>query len=176
MGNGRRKGRGRGIGKRTMGGCNCPCGSILLCGVALIIHVSINCHFVVIVVHTPFSQSPSLPLSLNTLTRGAAASVRIDFEVPRRISSFCSPSFPYAMINPHEMLSELFDGHVDWLKISVVFSAQFAVINSCVILCLLLVSCLFSCAHNHSWALQMAALLLGLSRAKVSSRHLSKTI
>lgn len=102
-----RRGRGSGRGKRTMGGCNCPCGSILLCGVALIIHVSINCHFVVIVVHTPFSPS------LNTLTRGAAASVRIDFEVPRRISSFCSPSFPYAMINPHEMLSELFDGHVD---------------------------------------------------------------
>lgn len=80
-----RRGAG-GIGKRTMRGCNCPCGSILLCGVALIIHVSINCHFVVIVVHTPFSPS------LNTLTRGAAASVRIDFEVPRRISSFCSPS------------------------------------------------------------------------------------
>lgn len=70
MGN-ERRGRGSGRGKRTMGGCNCPCGSILLCGVALIIHVSINCHFVVIVVHTPFSQSPSLSLPLSTPWPGA---------------------------------------------------------------------------------------------------------
>lgn len=77
MDNGKREGR-------TMGGCNCPCGSIIfLCGVALIIHVSINCHFVVIVVHTPFSQSLSLSVlrgslaTVNTLTRGAAAPGRI---------------------------------------------------------------------------------------------------
>lgn len=69
-----------------------------LCGVALIIHVSINCHFVVIVVHTPFfrdSLSPSFFLSVNTLTSGggdgALPSGRIalsHLEVPQRISSF----------------------------------------------------------------------------------------
>lgn len=165
MGNGRR-GRGRGRGKRTMGGCNCPCGSILLCGVALIIHVSINCHFVVIVVHTPFSLSlslstpwPGAPLRLWGSTLKCQDEYQVFVHLPSRmrwlIPTRCCQNFL-----------------TDW-KFRLFFLRN--------LLWLILVwFYAFSLSHFYSLLVFIAIhelykwlhFCLGLSRAKVSSRHL----